>query len=125
MQSFVDPFREVALPDNDLVHGALLPENILTTGDRVNVLIDVDEIGYGSRFHDLATLIVALALESRETTALDVLLSYARAGADRGELEVSVAACLVARLVFELDRRPDNAGRVISTATRLLRSWSR
>lgn len=114
------PFRDIKLRSTDLVHGDLNPSNIFLLEGRISAVVDVEALGKGSRFHDLATLLVYARLGNAEPAACDVLLDYARRNAAPGELEVSFAACLLGLLEFMTHHHPENAVTALRSAAELL-----
>jgi hypothetical protein len=108
-----DPFLSAAWPAGDLVHGQLIPANIVLDGGQLTALTGAAELGMGSRLHDVASLAVHALLWDGEPAAVDELLGYAASHAHPGEFEVSLAACLLAVLASHIARHPDDAARLV------------
>lgn len=116
MRSHMAPYRGVKLRTTDLVHGDFNAGNIFLLDGRVSALVDVEALGKGSRFHDLANLVVYARLWDRDPGAVADLLAYAHRHAEPGELEVSFAACLLALLAFLAEHHPKNADTMLRKA---------
>lgn len=113
MRSGMAPHRGVNLRATDLVHGDFNAGNIFLLDGRISAVVDVEALGKGSRFHDLATLLVYARLFNSEPGACDTLLAYAHRDAAPGELEVSFAACLLGLLAFLTEHHPENAATIL------------
>jgi aminoglycoside phosphotransferase (APT) family kinase protein len=113
-------FRSVTLPAGDLVHGHLVPDNVLLDNCRVTALTGAEALGKGSRMHDVASLAVHGLLWDGEPGALDELLSYAAAHAGPGEFEVSLAAGLLAVVAHYITDDADHASGLIDQAAAAL-----
>jgi aminoglycoside phosphotransferase (APT) family kinase protein len=120
LEAWTAPFQKVELPADDLVHGDLGPENVLLRQGRLSALIDVESVGRGSRFHDVATLIVAANLWGGDPAASRDLHDYAARHAAPGEFEVSVAACLLATLAFQIENGREDVSTLIRAAIALV-----
>jgi phosphotransferase family enzyme len=113
------PYHQCTLPDSDLVHGDLSPDNILLDGDRLVAVIDVEAAGRGSRFHDVASLVAHGMLWDGDPDALGLLHAHARRHAEPGVFEISVAAAFITILGSHLSAhdRPDDADELFARAT--------
>jgi aminoglycoside phosphotransferase (APT) family kinase protein len=58
LQSAAAPHAATPLPSTDVVHGDFLPENVLVCDGHVSAVIDTAAMGYGTRVHDLARVLV-------------------------------------------------------------------
>lgn len=105
----LEPFRDVLIPDNDIVHGDFHNGNILMEGDKITGLIDAESIGRGSRFHDIAGLVTFVVLFNGEHAALEPLLAYVKEFAVPGEFEICLAAKLT-QFLWILCRGPKDIG---------------
>ena len=95
VRAWTDRFGPVTLPADDLVHGHLVPDNVLMDDGQATALTGAQALGKGSRLHDVASLAAHALLRDGEPGALDELLSYAAEQACPGEFEVSLAARLL------------------------------
>jgi hypothetical protein len=91
----------------------------------ITAVTDAAALGKGTRLHDVATLISYAVLWPAEPAlavpaALPDLFAYGRCHAAAGELEVTLAATLLALLAFVTTHHPDSADTVLRTATALL-----
>lgn len=116
MRSRMAPHRGVKLRATDLVHGDYNAGNIFLLDGRVSAVVDVEALGKGSRFHDLATLLVYARLFNSEPGACDTLLAYAHRHAESGELEVAYASSLIGLLEFLTKHHPEKAVTALRTA---------
>ena len=101
--SWAEPYRDLIMPSNDLVHGDFQPGNILVADDkdcRIVALIDVEAIGKGSRLHDIANLACHNIIWGEEHEALPILENYARSHGQPGEWEISLTARLFGLVHF-------------------------
>ncbi|MGH3833058.1 MAG: phosphotransferase [Pseudonocardiaceae bacterium] len=98
------------------MHGNFNPGNILVSGERITALIDVEAVGKGSRFNDLAALIAYTALWGSEPYAQQDLLEYSHHQAQPGELEISLAVVLA----FVIGHHPHDGNSLTHKATELL-----
>lgn len=115
------PYGAVRLPDDDLVHGDLNPDNVLLLDGKVTAFVDVEAIGRGSRLHDLATIVVYATLWPGEAGTVDRVLAHSRAIAAGGQLEISVASVLIGLLEFGVHHWPtDDLASVCRTAADLV-----
>jgi hypothetical protein len=57
LDPIVAPYRDLELPNGDIVHGDFNLENILIADDRISAVIDAAFAGYGTRAIDLASLL--------------------------------------------------------------------
>ena len=89
----------VVLPDGDLVHGDMNPENVLIGEHGVAGLIDVETLGRGTRLHDVSTLMLYAALWG-DRDVQDRLTAAARGIAAPGWLEVTLSAVAIDLLAF-------------------------
>jgi Fusaric acid resistance protein-like/Phosphotransferase enzyme family len=113
VRAWAEPFRSVTLAAGDLVHGHLVPGNVLLDDGRVTALTGAEGLGKGSRMHDVASLAVHALLWDGEQGALEALLGYAADQACPGEFEVSLAARLLSVLGGQVTVNPGDAGRLI------------
>lgn len=120
VRSRMAPYRGVKLRATDLVHGDYNAGNILLLDGRVSAVVDVEALGKGSRFHDLATLIVYARLWDGDPGAVADLLAYAHRHAEPGELELTFASSLIGLLEFLTKHHPEKAATALRTAARLL-----
>jgi aminoglycoside phosphotransferase (APT) family kinase protein len=120
LEAWTAGFRQVELPAGDLVHGGLSPDSVVLRQGGLSALIDAEMLGCGSRFHDVATLIVAASQWGGDPAASRELREYAARRAAPGEFEVSVAACLLAALAFQLEHGRKDAGACIRAAAALV-----
>lgn len=123
LAGWVEPYREAGSAGGDLVHGDFRLANLRDDNGRV-WLLEAAGVGRGSRFHDLATLLVDAALGSggRPRLAAGVerqLLDYAARAAIPGEFELAVAATTVRYLADGIATDPVGADRQIEPA----REW--
>ena len=103
LTSWTEPWRDVTLSTADLVHGDYQAGNLLTHDGRIVALVDVEGVGKGSRFHDLAQLVVVGIVWGGETEAFVKIGEHAKAHAAPGEWEVCLAARLYPILAFHID----------------------
>ena len=111
---------DIELRSTDLVHGDLNPGNIFLRDGHVRALVDAEALGKGSRFHDLAALLVHARLWDGEPGACDALLSYADRHAAPGELEVSYASCVLGVLAFFAEHNREDPGTLLRKAAESL-----
>ncbi|KAK3177702.1 hypothetical protein K4F52_009550 [Lecanicillium sp. MT-2017a] len=100
---FAAEFRNVKLDAKDIVHGDFQPGNfLLAQGDKccIEAVVDVEAIGKGTRFHDVADLACHNIIWQGEATILPVLDAYAQSHSEPGEWEVSFVARLYELLCF-------------------------
>jgi aminoglycoside phosphotransferase (APT) family kinase protein len=116
MRTRMAPYRGVKLRATDLVHGDFNAGNIFLLDGRVSAVVDVEALGKGSRFHDLATLVVYARLWDSEPGAVADLLAYADRHAEPGELEVTYASSLLGLLAFLTEHHPKNADTILRNA---------
>jgi aminoglycoside phosphotransferase (APT) family kinase protein len=116
VRAWVSPFRSVTLAGGNLVHGNLVPANVLLDGGRLTALTSAEGAGKGSRMHDVASLAVHALLWDGEPGALDDLLGYGASHARPGELEISLAARLLGVVARHVTHDPHNAGDLIDQA---------
>jgi hypothetical protein len=60
LQSTAAAYADAELPTTDIVHGDFLPGNVLVHDGRLAAVIDTMAMGYGTRVHDLARVLVWL-----------------------------------------------------------------
>jgi hypothetical protein len=118
----LERFRNVDIPNGDLVHGDMHSGNILMVGDKVAGIIDTEYLGKGSRFHDVCHLIVFILLFDGEEGAMEQLLTYARKHASPGEFEVCFATSLAAFLGVWVHRPRENAEERFAKAKEFVQS---
>ena len=115
----------VVLPDGDLVHGDMNPENVLIGEHGVAGLIDVETLGRGTRLHDVSTLMLYAALWG-DHDVQERLTAAARSIAASGWLEVTLSAVAIALHAIGTRHWPTNdlaamcdaAATVIETLTK-------
>jgi len=114
----LEPYRNVVVPDGDLVHGDLSPDNVLLHDDRLSAVIDVAALGRGTRLHDLASLLAHGTLWDGDPAARGYLHDEVRRRAAPGEFEVCLAAALISALTAHLTAhgRPDDADDLFARA---------
>jgi aminoglycoside phosphotransferase (APT) family kinase protein len=95
------PFRDVALPETDLVHTDLGLHNVLFRDGEVAAVVDVEGIGQGASAIDLATLLFSTHSSNlAEERVLDRLVAYAVARDGPGAAAVCLAAALFDWAIF-------------------------
>ena len=102
-EAFVAGFKDLKETPKDIVHGDFQLGNfLLAQGDkcRIEVVGDVEAIGKCTRFHDVADLACHNVIWQGESIVFPVLDAYAKAHAERGELEVSLVARMYELLWF-------------------------
>lgn len=120
VRSRMAPYRGVKLRATDLVHGDYNAGNIFLLDGRVSAVVDVEALGKGSRFHDLANLIVYARLWDGDPEAVANLLAYAHRHAEPGELELTYASSLIGLLEFLTKHNPEKAVAALRSAAKLL-----
>lgn len=120
VRAWTSPFRSITLSSSDLVHGHLVPGNVLLDDSRVTALTGAEGMGKGGRLHDVASLVVHALLWHGEPGALDALLGYAAAHARPGEFEVSLAARLLLVLACQVTVHPGDSSVLIDQAAAAL-----
>lgn len=87
-------------PDMHLVHGDVIPSNIMNSGEQ-HYLLDFDLIGYGPRRYDAASFLNELAYWSGDQGDTRVERAFLRGFGDESLLEdPDVIALRIARIVY-------------------------
>lgn len=102
---WTSPYRDIVLRNDDLVHGDMNPENVLLVDGQVTAILDVEAIGRGSRFMDVASLLMHCYFWEGEPGAVRLLVDYAKT-AEPGEFEISLAMCMIGNLDFQVRNDP-------------------
>ena len=119
VEDWTRPYRHAKLPTTDLVHGDFQPGNYMLAEDgRIAYVIDVEALGKGSRFHDVADLFGHCVIWDGSPEVFRILDEYARSNAATGEWEVSLAARLLELLFFYIFDFKGDARAVLDRATR-------
>lgn len=100
------------LPGGDLVHGDFNTCNVLLDQGRVSAVIDVEELGSGTRVIDYACLLREAYVERYDDEVRLVLRRAGEAIAGPGALAVCAAATAFHIVKFKLRFQPD---RIAST----------
>lgn len=119
-EAFVAEFKHLELKAKDIVHGDFQPGNfMLAQGAKccIEAVVDVEAIGKGSRFHDVADLACHNIIWQGESTILPTLDAYAKAHAEPGEWELSLVARLYELLCFYIFLFHGDASSRLRTAT--------
>jgi aminoglycoside phosphotransferase (APT) family kinase protein len=108
LRAKVAAFRDTPIPEGDLVHGDFHKGNVLLEGERITALVDVEMLGKGSRFHDVATLIGFKVVfgAGPADPVLEPLIAYGKKHAAPGEFEVCMTAVIVDFLGFGVGKNP-------------------
>ena len=112
--------REHRLPNADLVHGDLHPDNVLVSGRRIVAVIDVEAIGSGTRTVDLAGLLRTAYAQKAPPGVLAALRDAAAAPAGPAGLVLCTAAGFFAMTVFLARRDPPGLPSHYAATERLL-----
>lgn len=110
------------LPTDDLVHGDYNRWNLLSTNNRVTSLIDLDNLGWGSRALDLTDQFRQMILFSDPTSARRLLRSEVESAVGIRGFHTCFAFWVVANLGWLQQAKPEEAVRRIDKLMTFVRS---
>lgn len=88
------PFRDAAMPDQEMVHCDLNVSNVLVRDQKVAAVVDIDGAGRGCAVYDLLSPAVNGVSWSSDPAAVETLVSHALRTYDAASVATS-AACLL------------------------------
>lgn len=107
------------LPTGDLVHGDFNSINILLTGDRVSAIIDVDQLGHGSRVIDYACLLRESYVEGYGPAVTEPILEAGLAVAGPGPLALAATAAAHFIVGFKRKHEPHRLPEILARLDRM------
>lgn len=115
----LERFGSVELPGGDLVHGDFNSINILLDGDRVSAVIDVDNLGHGSRVIDYACLLRESYVEGYGPAVTEPILDAGLAAAGPGPLALAATAAAYFIVGFKQQHEPHRMPEVLARLDRM------
>lgn len=116
---------ELALPDDDLVHGDLSWQNIIIDGDQISGVVDAESLGRGTRVVDLVTPLRQAYVLGSDDLGRRHLLEAAAETEGQGVLVLCVGCDVINILAFGIDNWPDRVDLVARQLQTLLEDVAR
>jgi aminoglycoside phosphotransferase (APT) family kinase protein len=98
------PYRDVELPDDDLVHGDLNLGNVIVDDGLVAGIVDVEAAGGGSRAYDLVSLATSAARDGAAPGVDELFVEAALRAGGRAAVALCAGAAYVSIAEFVHDR---------------------
>ncbi|WP_165949359.1 phosphotransferase family protein [Kribbella turkmenica] len=114
------PYRDHALPVDDLVHGDLNVGNVIVDNGRVAGIIDIEAAGGGSRAYDLVSLATSATRDGAPAGVDELFLEAALRAGGRTVVAICAAAAYATIAEFVRDRSTYSQELVLDGARRLL-----
>jgi aminoglycoside phosphotransferase (APT) family kinase protein len=114
------PYRDHALPDDDLVHGDLNVGNVIVDNGRIAGIIDIEAAGGGSRAYDLISLATSAARDGAPIGVDELFLEAALRAGGRAAVAVCAASAYASVAEFVHQRFEDSQEHVRHGARRVL-----
>lgn len=112
-------YEGVELPAGDLVHGDFNSINVLLDGNRVRAVIDVDNLGYGSRVIDYGCLLRESYVEGYGPAVIEPILDAGLAVAGPGPLALAATAAAYFIVGFKRKHEPHRLPEVLARLDRM------
>jgi hypothetical protein len=112
-------FEGVELPAGDLVHGDFNSINILLAGGRVSGIIDVDNLGHGSRVIDYACLLRESYVEGYGPAVTEPILNAGLKVAGPGPLAIAATAAAYFIVGFKQKHEPHRMPEILDRLDRM------
>jgi aminoglycoside phosphotransferase (APT) family kinase protein len=114
------PYRDHAMPDNDLVHGDLNVGNLIVNDGRIAGIVDIEAAGGGSRAYDLISLAASAARDGSPPGLDELFLEAALQATDHATVAISAASAYASVAEFVQRRTPTSQSPIHHGARRLL-----
>ncbi|MFI5696988.1 phosphotransferase family protein [Kribbella sp. NPDC051586] len=98
------PYRDVDLPDDDLVHGDLNLGNVIVGDGRVAGIVDIEAAGAGSRAYDLVSLAASAARDGAADGVDELFVEAALRAGGRAVVALCAGAAYASIAEFVHDR---------------------
>ncbi|GAB2670217.1 phosphotransferase family protein [Kribbella swartbergensis] len=114
------PYRDHALPEDDLVHGDLNVGNLIVADGRIAAIVDIEAANGGSRAYDLVSLAASAARDGAPAGVDELFLEAALRAGGRATVAVCAAASYAGIAAFVRERNPAFLARVDHGGRRVL-----
>lgn len=114
------PYRDTALPSEDLVHGDLNVSNLILDKGRVAGVIDIEAASGGSRAYDLVSLAASAARDGAPEGVDEYFFEAALKAGGRAATAVCAASTYADMAVFAREVSPESLPLIHQGGSRLL-----